>query len=153
MPFTTSRYNRIITENDKKTRKRAATAASKVDPRRFGIGRSRSIIELADDGTIYLAAELRVPCALRQGLEVQLMPETEKSEYEEVAWVAVPKGGGGVRYFNYATGKTADARNGQVSRDFHFKPEARLRVAEDAVVHLVRAPSCTRIFGSTDVCA
>jgi hypothetical protein len=71
---------------------------------------------------------------------VQRVPAKEKSEYEEVAWLAVPKAGGGVRYFNYASAVSVDTHEGQVSRDFHFKPEARLRVAEDAIVHLVRHP-------------
>lgn len=70
-------------------------------------------------------------------LETLIKRDDRHSSLEDCAWVSVPKPGGGVRYYNYVSQKHREAHDGKLSRDLHYKPEARLRVAEDAIVSLV----------------
>ena len=60
------------------------------------------------------------------------------SEFKDAAWISVPKAGGGVKFYNYVLKKFREMHNEKLSRDVHYKPEARLRVAEDAMIALVR---------------
>jgi hypothetical protein len=64
------------------------------------------------------------------------------SEFEEVSWVSVAKAGGGVKFYNYVSKKFREAHNDKLSRDVHYKPEARLRIAEDALIaKVINRPS------------
>mmetsp|Transcript_3942 Transcript_3942/g.11158 ORF Transcript_3942/g.11158 Transcript_3942/m.11158 type:complete len:832 (+) Transcript_3942:182-2677(+) len=70
-------------------------------------------------------------------LEIILKKGAAHAEHEDVAWIPVQKSGGGVRYFNYISRNFKDVLPEKLSRDFHYKPEARLRAAEDSIAHLV----------------
>ena len=71
-------------------------------------------------------------------LELILTKDSAHKEHEHVAWIPIPKPGGGVKYYNYVSRSFVDKIPEKVSHDFHYKPEARLRAAEDAIGYLVR---------------
>eukprot|EP00951_Prasinocladus_malaysianus_P024853 scaffold215930_cov50-Prasinocladus_malaysianus.AAC.2 len=71
---------------------------------------------------------------------VSLLPvkDNGRAQYEEVAWLAVPTPGGGIKFYNYVSRKARNEHPSKLSREFHFRPESRLRVAEDTIVALTR---------------